>query len=79
MYGSKGASILERRFKANFSVDNLLKDLNLATGAGIKTSTPLPFASLAREMFVSATAQGYGSEDYSAVVKVLEEMADTEL
>jgi len=79
MYASKGKSAITRNFNANFVVDNMLKDLNLATDQGLKSRTPLPFAALAREFFVAASGQGYGAEDYSAVIKVMEAMADVAL
>lgn len=75
MYASKGKTILEQNFAANFVVDNMLKDLNLAVGAGLENGLSLPFVSLAREMFVAASANGHGNEDYSAVLKVLEDLA----
>lgn len=79
MYASKGKTLLERNFAANFFVRHLLKDLRLASDTAQETGTPIPFAALAKEMFVAAVQQGVGDEDYSAVIKVLEQLAGTEL
>jgi 3-hydroxyisobutyrate dehydrogenase-like beta-hydroxyacid dehydrogenase len=79
MYASKGKTLLERNFEANFFVRHMVKDLSLAADAGRDAGAPLLLNGLARELFVSATAQGWGDEDYSAVVKVLERMAGTEI
>jgi 3-hydroxyisobutyrate dehydrogenase len=79
MYRSKGATIAERNFNANFYVQHMLKDLSLAADAGRETGTPLPLNALSRELFIAAAQQGWGHEDYSAVVKVLEQMAGVEL
>jgi 3-hydroxyisobutyrate dehydrogenase-like beta-hydroxyacid dehydrogenase len=79
MYRSKGKSLLERNFNANFYVQHMLKDLSLAADAGRETSTPLPLNGLSRELFIAAAQQGWGEEDYSAVVKVLEQMAGVRL
>jgi 3-hydroxyisobutyrate dehydrogenase len=79
MYGSKGNTLLDRNFAANFVVDNMLKDLNLATQHALQSKTPLPFTALSREMFLTASSLGYGGEDYSAAVKVLETLAGTEI
>ena len=79
MYGSKGKNLLARDFSPNFVVSNLLKDLTLASDAAAMTKTPLPLNAPIRELFISAVQMGYGDEDYSAVVKVLETLAGAEL
>ncbi|MDQ2687385.1 MAG: NAD(P)-dependent oxidoreductase [Armatimonadota bacterium] len=79
MFASKGTKILDRDFDANFFVRHMLKDLTLAADAGQQSRTPLPLNALTRELFVAADAQGSGTEDYSAVVKVLERLAGAEL
>lgn len=75
MVASKGKTLLERNFKANFVVRNMHKDLRLIAEAAQENGTPLPLAALSRELFLAAIQQGYGDEDYSAVVKVLESLA----
>jgi 3-hydroxyisobutyrate dehydrogenase-like beta-hydroxyacid dehydrogenase len=79
MYASKGRTLVARNFDANFYVRHMLKDLTLASDAGRDAGVPLPLNALARELFVAAEAQGWGTEDYSAVVKVLEQMAGQSL
>jgi len=79
MYATKGQALLERNFRANFFVRHLLKDLTLAEEAARETSTILPLNALTRELFVAAMQMGYADEDYSAVVKVMEQLAGTEL
>src|SRR5213078_4730088 len=53
MYASKGKTLLERNFQANFVVRNLLKDLRLASQAGQETETPLPHNALNLELLVA--------------------------
>ena len=79
MYASKGKSLIERNFTPNFFVRNMLKDIELATSSSNEAGFPLRFAELASEFFRSAALQGYGEEDYSAVVKVLEKEAGIEI
>jgi 3-hydroxyisobutyrate dehydrogenase-like beta-hydroxyacid dehydrogenase len=79
MVASKGKTLLERNFKANFVVKNMLKDLNLISEAGMETKTPLPLHALTRELFLAAVQAGFQDEDYSAVIKVLEQMSGTVL
>ncbi len=78
MFASKGRTLLERNFAANFVVRNMLKDLSLAADAGREAGAPLPLNGLARELFLAADQQGWGEEDYSAAVKVLEFLAGIE-
>jgi 3-hydroxyisobutyrate dehydrogenase-like beta-hydroxyacid dehydrogenase len=79
MYASKGKTLLERNFQANFFVRHLIKDLRLASQAGQETGTPLLSNALNLELLVAAAQQGWAEEDYSAVVKVLEQLAGREL
>lgn len=80
MYQSKARMIQQRRFaEANFYVMHMLKDINLMLEAGRDLGVPLPGLAALRELFVAAEASGYGQEDYSAVVKVLEALAQTKL
>jgi 3-hydroxyisobutyrate dehydrogenase-like beta-hydroxyacid dehydrogenase len=71
MYKSKGASLVSGTFTPNFVVNNLLKDVNLATDAARAKGNTMPFNSLAGEMLSRAAASGLGDEDYSAAVKIL--------
>lgn len=79
MFQSKGAKLLTRDFSANFVVRNMLKDLNLVVETAKQLGIPQPLNGLTREHFIIAERQGWGSEDYSAVVKVLELLAGQEL
>ena len=71
MYASKGRQIADRNFKPNFVVRNMLKDLRLASDYANDKSVSLPSNAANRELFVMAVADGFGDEDYSAVVKTL--------
>ena len=59
---------------------NLLhKDLGLALDLAAELQTPLALTALTRQMYEMVRAAGYGSDDYTAVLKVLEKMADVEV
>jgi len=75
MYQSKGRTMRERDFRPNFYARHMLKDVDLALEAARRANVPLPVLSVIRELFISTVARGFGEEDYSAVLKVLEEMA----
>ena len=71
MYASKGKSIAEGNYKPNFIVRNMLKDLRLASDYAIDKTLSLPSNAANRELFIRAIADGFGDEDYSAVVKTM--------
>ena len=75
MYKSKGETILSNNFNANFSVENMLKDLTLASKAAVAAGISLPAHDLAKELFEQAAHEGLGEEDYSAVTKILSQRA----
>jgi 3-hydroxyisobutyrate dehydrogenase len=79
MYQTKGKSMLDRNFSPRFYVEHLLKDLNLILDAGKQLEVSLPGIEVARRLFSEAAAAGFGHEDYSAVVKVLERQAGIEV
>ncbi|MEM2178272.1 MAG: NAD(P)-dependent oxidoreductase [Candidatus Methanomethylicaceae archaeon] len=66
--------ILKGNFETVFSIDLLHKDLDLALELGRKTGVPLIVSRSAQIINEIAKAKGLGSEDTSAVIKVLEEI-----
>ena len=79
MWKNKSGKLLARDFTPNFFIRNMVKDLDLAMQTAKDNSLPIPFTALARELMSSAVAQGWGDEDYSACVKVLELLANRTL
>ncbi len=66
-------------FKPGFMTDLLHKDLGLALDLGAENQVTLPMTSLARQMYEASRAAGYGRDDYTAVLKVLENLAGVEV
>ncbi|HEY3331554.1 MAG TPA: NAD(P)-dependent oxidoreductase [Capsulimonadaceae bacterium] len=79
MYANKGKTIAARDFTPNFFVRHMLKDLDLAARSGDVAGIKQPMNEAARQLFQKAAASGLGDQDYSAVVKVLEELASVEI
>ena len=79
MYQTKGEAIQKRNFAPRFMVAHMLKDLNLIYDAAQSAGVPVSVVSAIRDLFVAANARGLQKEDYSAVVKVLEEAAQIEV
>ena len=66
-------------FQPGFMTDLLHKDLGLALDLAAENRVPMPLTALARQMYEMARAKGFGSEDYTSLMKVLEEMAGVEV
>ena len=66
-------------FQPGFMTDLLHKDLGLALDLAAESQTPLAMTALTRQMYEMARAEGFGKEDYTALLKVLEKMAGVEV
>lgn len=62
-------------FQPGFMTDLLHKDLGLALELAGEKQTPVPMTALARQLYEMARAVGYGREDYTSLLKVLEDLA----
>lgn len=75
-YKIYGAMIAEERFSpAGFKIPLGLKDVRLALSAGEAAHVPLPFASVLRDNFLDAIANGDADLDWSAISKVAKRRA----
>lgn len=66
-------------FQPGFMTDLLHKDLGLGLELAAENEVPLPVAGLTRQLYEMARAEGYGRNDYTAVLKVFEQMAGVEV
>jgi 3-hydroxyisobutyrate dehydrogenase-like beta-hydroxyacid dehydrogenase len=66
-------------FKPGFMVDLLHKDLGLALDLAAENQTPVAMTALARQMYEMVRAAGYGRDDYTSLMKMLEEMVGVEV
>ena len=68
VYQGYGKSIAEQKFEpAGFRLVLGLKDINLALQTAASSSVPMPLASLLRDRWISAIANGRGDMDWTAV------------
>lgn len=75
---TRGPRMLQHNFfPAHFSTNNMHKDLTGALKLAEKYGVSLPTVSAAREMLRAVQSQGHGQIDSSAVVTILEAMANT--
>ena len=66
-------------FQPGFMTDLLHKDLGLALDLAAETQIPLPMTGLTRQLYEMARASGYGKDDYTSLLKVLEQVAGVEV
>jgi 3-hydroxyisobutyrate dehydrogenase-like beta-hydroxyacid dehydrogenase len=71
VYAIYGRIIADEQFEpAGFALKLGLKDVRLALAAAEECSAPMPIASLIRDQFIAAMAQGHGELDWSSVSRV---------
>ncbi len=66
-------------FQPGFMTDLLHKDLGLALDLAAENRVPVAMTALSRQMYEMARAKGFGREDYTSLMKVLEELANVEV
>lgn len=66
-------------FQPGFMTDLLHKDLGLALELAAEMQAPVPVTGLARQLYEMSRAAGYGRDDYTSLIKVLEQMAGVEV
>ena len=75
-YTNYGPRIIEQKFSpAGFKLPLGLKDVRLLLQAADELSTPMPFANIVRDRFLSAIANGYEDLDWSAMTIVVAQSA----
>ncbi len=76
VYNNYGPRIIEEKFSpAGFKLPLGLKDVRLMLEAAEGLAAPMPFASIVRDRFLSAIANGYGDLDWSALTLVIAQSA----
>jgi 3-hydroxyisobutyrate dehydrogenase-like beta-hydroxyacid dehydrogenase len=71
VYGNYGRMIAEERFSpAGFALKLGLKDMRLLLETAAECAAPMPLASLIRDHFLSAVAQGQAEMDWSSMARV---------
>ncbi|MBV9445950.1 MAG: NAD-binding protein [Streptosporangiaceae bacterium] len=73
----KRETMLAREFKPGFRIDLHHKDMGIAISAARDAGVALPMAGLVAQLIAAARAQGYGSLDHSALLKVIESLNGT--
>jgi 3-hydroxyisobutyrate dehydrogenase-like beta-hydroxyacid dehydrogenase len=74
-----GAALVERDFETRFALKHLLKDANLIARLARDVNSPVAAMMAARETIKGAVNRGWGEENASALVKMLELQGDVEV
>lgn len=70
-----GEKMLTRSFDPGFRIELHLKDLGVALDSARALQMPLPHTAVVAQLMNAAQAQGLGSQDNSALVQVIEQLA----
>ena len=74
-----GQKMLAHNFKPGFRIRLHEKDMKIALGAGFEYGVPLMVTSQVAQMMSAMKSMGHGDLDHSGLVKLIEQMASTEL
>jgi 3-hydroxyisobutyrate dehydrogenase-like beta-hydroxyacid dehydrogenase len=66
-------------FTPGFMTDLLLKDLGLALDLGAAGEVPMRLTEVARQLYEQTRASGHGRDDYTAVVRLVEDAAGVQV
>ena len=72
---AKSVQLGQRDFTPTFTVEQMLKDLDLILGAGEAAHVPLLQTAMTRQLMHAAVAQGDALDDYAAIIKAVERSA----
>ena len=75
IYDGVGGMLINRDFETHFALKLMLKDANLISKFAQDLNVPLPAVAATREVIKAAVNKGWGEENASAFIKVLEEQA----
>ncbi len=79
IFEHRALRMVDRDFAARGALRILLKDTGIIMDSASALGLPMPLTSTARQVFQAGVNQGFGDEDDSAVVKVLEGIAEFSL
>lgn len=72
---AKAVQLSQRDFTPTFTVEQMIKDLDLILGAAQDVHAPLMQTAMTRQLMHAAVAQGDALDDYAAIIKAVERSA----
>ena len=79
VHETEGALVLNGSYDVAFNIDLALKDLGFAMGFGREFEVPLDLAAATAQTYVAARAAYGGDAQSPMIVKLLEDLLDTDL
>lgn len=79
IFDGVGDALARRDFSPSFYLKLMLKDANLISSFAQELNVPLPASAATREVIKTAVNRGWGDENASAMIKVIEQMAGVEV
>ena len=73
---SKSAKIAAADFEADFPLQWMQKDLQLAATTAYEQGVSMPLTNAAKEIYALARQKGHATEDFSAIYRFISEVAD---
>ncbi|WP_286819360.1 NAD(P)-dependent oxidoreductase [Desulfobacter sp. UBA2225] len=74
----RGPRVIKGEFEPGFKSRFHYKDLNIVMDTARQLNVPLPATAVAHELFASLMATGRGELDHSAVINIIEELANVQ-
>lgn len=71
--------VLTRKFEVGFTLDLMVKDLNIAMAMAEEEKVPMFISSASFQLWKHAWSQGGGDQDHTAIVKYIEDMFSVEI
>jgi 3-hydroxyisobutyrate dehydrogenase-like beta-hydroxyacid dehydrogenase len=75
---AKAVQLAQRDFTPTFTVEQMMKDLGLILDAAAQSHVPLPQTAATLQLMHAAVAQGYGDQDYAAIIKSVQRASGLE-
>jgi 3-hydroxyisobutyrate dehydrogenase len=72
---AKSVQLSQRDFTPTFTVEQMIKDLELIVGAARDVHAPLPQTAATLQLMHAAVAQGQALDDYAAIIQAVERSA----
>lgn len=79
IFDGVGGALIERDFSTHFALKLMLKDANLIARFAEDLNAPIPASAIIRENIKAAVNKGWGEENASAFIRILEDQAGVQV
>ena len=74
MSENKAFKMIQDKFDATFTLENLKKDISTMTNAAKSLGIELPMIKKAEEVYENAIKEGFGEMDYTAIIEYIKKI-----